>query len=184
MPSDMAFRKHFGSWGMAIRAAGFEPLKPNPSEKCMENMISAHKGRRSFNWKGGKHKNVQGYIQLWMPDHPNSTKKGYVLEHRLIMSGLIGRPIDPSEDVHHINGIKDDNTPSNLQLIKKTEHTILHHKGIKKRSNKVSVTCIYPGCQLQTKSKHKMCRTHYKAQWQRMKNGLISKLEETGGITQ
>lgn len=41
-----------------------------------------------------------------------------VLEHIVVLEGKIGRAIDWSlgEQVHHINGVKDDNAPSNLEL--------------------------------------------------------------------
>ena len=60
--------------------------------------------------------NKSGYIDLWEPDHPNATKQGKVLEHVKVMSGIIGRPLLPGENVHHKNGVRDDNRPENLEL--------------------------------------------------------------------
>lgn len=53
---------------------------------------------------------------LWLPDHPNATKSGYVREHIVVMATQIGRPLTPNETVHHRNGVRSDNRPRNLEL--------------------------------------------------------------------
>ena len=45
-----------------------------------------------------------------------ATKRGTVLEHRLVMAEVIGRPLLPREQPHHVNGVKTDNSPTNLEL--------------------------------------------------------------------
>jgi hypothetical protein len=57
-----------------------------------------------------------GYRELYLPDHPNAQKSGKVAEHTVVMVEKLGRPLRKGENVHHINGVKDDNRPENLEL--------------------------------------------------------------------
>jgi len=74
----------------------------------------------------GKIIRYDGYISLWMPNHPNSYN-GYVLEHRYIMEQKLGRYLKSYEIVHHIDGNKQNNSLDNLELISNSsEHARLH----------------------------------------------------------
>ena len=60
--------------------------------------------------------NADGYRLIWAPGDPHAQASGYAAEHRVVMSKMLGRPLLPSENVHHVNGVKDDNRPDNLEL--------------------------------------------------------------------
>lgn len=53
---------------------------------------------------------------MYWPEHPNAYGRGYVKQHTLVMSQVIGRPLLPGESVHHINGLRSDNRIENLEL--------------------------------------------------------------------
>jgi len=87
-------------------------------------------GDQHPNWKGGRIRcgSKGRYIGIRLyPDSPfycMTDKRGYVLEHRLVMAQALGRPLLQSEKVHHRNGIKHDNKLVNLKLVSPLDHNI------------------------------------------------------------
>lgn len=79
------------------------------------------RGDKASGWKGGFFK-TNGYLYIYSPNHPKATGKGYVVEHRLVMEKFLGRILSSKEDVHHKNGIKDDNRLENLELVSHFSH--------------------------------------------------------------
>lgn len=57
-----------------------------------------------------------GYASVLAPEHPRADARQRVLEHVLVIEGYIGRYLYPHEQVHHLNGVRDDNRLENLEL--------------------------------------------------------------------
>jgi hypothetical protein len=72
-------------------------------------------GEDHWAWKGGNSqwKNSDGYISCEIHSDGNVRR---VLEHRLVMEQHLGRRLKKNENVHHKNGIRDDNRLENLEL--------------------------------------------------------------------
>lgn len=87
---------------------------------CQGHLVQRRKGRElkeiTPKLNAGRTKTGEGYIRLWLPDHPRASKSGHVKEHRLVMELHLGRPLRDFENVHHRNGIRDDNRVENLEL--------------------------------------------------------------------
>ena len=83
-------------------------------------------GSASGHWKGGRSRNKNGYIGIWIPANHRFAGmrhgRGYVPEHRLLMAQKLGRGLESWEHVHHRNGKKDDNRIENLELLPHHEH--------------------------------------------------------------
>ena len=93
------------------------------SKTCNLCRTSSHDS--NANWKGGRTKHHKGYIYL---KTNNSGPTTYVFEHILVMENHLGRKLYKGENVHHINGIKDDNRLENLELWVKPQPTGIRAK--------------------------------------------------------
>ena len=102
------------------------------TKKKMSEHAKLRVGNKNPNWGGGKLKTKIGYIIVLSPNHPFKDKHGYVCEHRLVMEQHLGRVLLPSEVVHHINGIKDDNRIENLMLFTNQGEHVKYHWELKK----------------------------------------------------
>jgi hypothetical protein len=84
-------------------------------------------GKNSCHWKGGKIKNDQGYILIYMLKHPFCECKGYVRRSRLVVEEHLGRYLKPKNVIHHINGIRDDDRLKNfIVFVNNSVHKCFH----------------------------------------------------------
>ena len=77
-------------------------------------------------WKIEKIISKGSYSYCVVRKHPNATKHGYVLHHRIVMENFLGRLLTSDEVVHHKNGNRKDNKIENLKLMHRKEHIHFH----------------------------------------------------------
>jgi len=65
-------------------------------------------------------------MHCYNPGHYCANSSGQVYEHVYVMAKLIGRKLHDDECVHHIDRNRKNNDPSNLMLMTKSEHALLH----------------------------------------------------------
>ena len=94
------------------RCAKCNYKSPERNKKISENQT----GSGNPNWKGGRFEDADGYIRIKMKGHPLADSNGYVREHRLVAEKKYGRKLKKKEVVHHLNGIRNDNSPKNLAI--------------------------------------------------------------------
>lgn len=116
-----------GRWVRLIKQNTRNPRCRSCSSKLL-------RGEKASNWKGGRHKTSDGYINIQLqPDdffYPTTGNQGRALEHRLTMARHLGRNLHRWEIVHHKNGVRDDNRMENLELTSSLgEHSLNHSKG-------------------------------------------------------
>lgn len=110
------------------------------SDKTKAKLSESHR----ISGIGHKKVRTDGYIAIYFPDHPKSSKEGYIMEHVLVMEALIGRHLTDEECVHHIDGDRANNKKENLKLTTKSEHMSYHsseryRKNREKRRNDLSI---------------------------------------------
>lgn len=69
----------------------------------------------------------KGYRKVLKPSHHRADGKGYVFEHIVVAEETIGRAILRGEEVHHIDGNRLNNAPSNLEVCPDRKSHMLKH---------------------------------------------------------
>ena len=110
---------------MIFYISGDKNHSKNP--EIRKKISLATKGK-SKTFKDGKNYRIlnkkittNGYVLKWVPE-----ENKHIQEHRLILAESILKHHSELDEVHHLNGIKTDNSLSNLIELNKTEHCLLH----------------------------------------------------------
>lgn len=109
-------RTHYArnNYTLGKRCPGCDAPIVNKAQQCSSCW---NFNRRGVPYRDGRSLNGNGYVVLsGQYDHPNANDRGLILEHVKVMSDALGRPLRPGENVHHKNGVRDDNRRENLEL--------------------------------------------------------------------
>lgn len=108
-------------------------------------------GAASPSWKGGRVLASNGYILIKVGvGHHLADVRGYAYEHRIVAEKKLGRRLEPGEIVHHVDTIKTNNAPSNLEVIvdiasHRAEHRA-HDRGLRLPGQPNDETSCACGC--------------------------------------
>lgn len=90
-------------------------------------------------WNGGRFINPKGYVRILVNRGEKSPYKRYQDEHIVVAEKMLGRKLKSNECVHHIDEDRQNNSPENLQVMTRAEHSAHHGMW------RAAVEARYPG---------------------------------------
>lgn len=121
-------------------------------------------GRDSSNYKTGiMEDKLRGYSTIFRRHHKYKDKRHRVYLHRYLKELDLGYYITPEYDVHHKDGNKRNNSPENLEVLLRGDHTREHNPVI----DMTGRTCLLCGIKFEERKESN------KRQWYEYKTGFI-----------
>lgn len=74
----------------------------------------------------------RGRKAVYLPEHPKSNIRGYVLKSRYLVEQYLGRYLDSWEQVHHCDNDKYNDTLENLDIVSPSNHAHIHRNSKRK----------------------------------------------------
>lgn len=110
-----------------VRSLACPPRHDQVCRICKHAAHSAHmSGAGNPAYKGEPFRDKDGYVRVWAPEHHRADNSGRVYEHILVAEAAFSVQVTRGMHVHHINGMKHDNRPENLEVLTAAEHHRTH----------------------------------------------------------
>ncbi len=91
--------------------------------------MTTYPGKRNPNWHGGRSVATNGYVVVLVGvGHHLANSHGYAYEHRVVAEAKLGRRLRPGEQVHHVDGDRQNNAPENLDVKEDAAHHRVEHR--------------------------------------------------------
>jgi hypothetical protein len=117
---------------LRIQKYGYKPIEMTPETlKKMSDNHADISGENNPKFRGHGKKaedgvwltyDASGYLRRTIRNHPLASERGLIGEHIYQASLKWGVEFVKGKDVHHINGIKDDNRIDNLLVVNREDH--------------------------------------------------------------